>query len=109
MNTNEDLADFQLALQTKSIPSKTLLQKDVSYWERYGEFHSAVIPAAKDSKLCILGKTSTGRLRTWRQRECQPVSHLISTQTYSGGERLKAQSYEAFWLVISTVVLKVVS
>eukprot|EP00095_Tigriopus_kingsejongensis_P011359 maker-scaffold444_size168727-snap-gene-0.34 protein:Tk11359 transcript:maker-scaffold444_size168727-snap-gene-0.34-mRNA-1 annotation:"Chaoptin" len=79
VNTNEDVADFRLELKTKSFPPQTLFQTDIGYSERYGEF----VTEATDANLCILGKTSTGRVRSWRQQQCQSVRDTSSGLTSS--------------------------
>lgn len=90
VNTNEDVADFRLELKTKSFPPQTIFEKDVTYSERYGEVPSS----NQEASLCILGKTSTGRVRSWRQQQCQSVGDILAS---SSSTRFSLASY---WITL---------
>jgi hypothetical protein len=71
VNTNEDVGDFRIQL---SNGSGTLLVKDIGYTNRYDVIESS-LPNSGGSKLkmCLLVKTSLGRIRRWREDQCQAV------------------------------------
>lgn len=80
VNTNEDVADFRVELATlggkdsktgiRARP-RTLLVKDLGYKTRYDVIDS--IPGGEELRMCLLVKTSLGRIRRWRQDQCQSV------------------------------------
>jgi len=72
VNTNEDVADFRVELASVAKPRpKTLLVKDIGYNARYDVIDS--VPGGEELRLCLLTKTSLGRIRRWRQDQCQSI------------------------------------
>lgn len=72
VNTNEDVADFRVELASLAQPRpKTLLVKDIGYNARYDVIDS--VPGGEELRMCLLVKTSLGRIRRWRQDQCQSI------------------------------------
>jgi len=77
VNTNEDVGDFRVQLSNSS---GTLLVKDIGYANRYDVIDSALpYSAGEQLKMCLLVKTSLGRIRRWRQDQCQAVGPFSSS------------------------------
>ena len=77
VSTNEDVGDFRLELRTKGFPQTTLFEEDVPYNTRY-KILNPNIPGTRtrgtdDVTICLLAKSSSGRIRRWRQNQCQGV------------------------------------
>ncbi len=71
VNTNEDVGDFHLELRTRAFPQTTLFQRDISYDTRYQVLDH--LPGGEELSLCLLVKSSSGRVRRWRQDQCRQV------------------------------------
>merc|ERR1712004_153923 len=81
VNTNEDVGDFRVQLSNSS---GTLLVKDIGYANRYDVIDSALPNSAGEQlKMCLLVKTSLGRIRRWRQDQCQAVGPFSSAPQLS--------------------------
>jgi len=85
VNTNEDVADFRLELAShKHNRTRTVLIKDIGYNKRYDVLDQ--IPSGEQLRMCLLVKTSLGRIRRWRKdQQCQEVGPF-----YSGGAATEA-------------------
>merc|ERR1712223_8599 len=77
VSTNEDVGDFRLQLQSRSYPRSTLFSKDVSYSTRFQAIRG--IKSDDEVTLCLLAKTSTGRVRHWRDEQCKVVGPLAGS------------------------------
>ncbi len=96
VNTNEDVGDFHLELRTRTFPQTTLFERDISYDTRHvngtqlsfdllsvHRTNSTVmpnryqildkLPGGEELNLCLLVKSSAGRIRRWRQDQCHKV------------------------------------
>jgi len=72
VNTNEDVADFRVELASLAKPRpKTVLIKELGYNARYDVIDS--IPGGEELRMCLKVKTSLGRIRRWREDQCQSV------------------------------------
>jgi len=72
VNTNEDVADFRVELASLANKRpKTLLVKEIGYNARYDVIDS--IPGGEELRMCLLVKTSLGRIRRWRKDQCQSI------------------------------------
>ena len=99
VSTNEDVGDFRLEVQTRTFPRSTLFSKDLSYTTR----SQAIRGVSSDSEvsMCLLAKTSTGRIRRWKQDQCRIVGPL-----YGSAARATAQLVTwAFLLTLMTNTL----
>ena len=66
------MADFRVELASLAQPRpKTLLVKDIGYNARYDVIDS--VPGGEELRMCLLVKTSLGRIRRWRQDQCQSI------------------------------------
>merc|ERR1719285_1180222 len=79
VNTNEDVGDFRLELASlKGNKPRTLLVKDIGYNTRYDVLER--IPTGEELRMCLLVKTSLGRIRRWRKdQHCQEVGPFYSS------------------------------
>ena len=66
---------MELASLAKPRP-KTLLVKDIGYNARYDVIDS--VPGGEELRMCLLVKTSLGRIRRWRQDQCQSIGPFSS-------------------------------
>ena len=91
------MADFrvELASLAKACP-KTLLVKDIGYNARYDVIDS--IPGGEELRMCLLVKTSLGRIRRWRQDQCQPIGPFSKAGNISGIANIIALSILALKL-----------
>jgi len=72
VNTNEDVADFRVELASLAKPRpKTVLIKELGYNSRYDVIDH--IPGGEELRMCLKVKTSLGRIRRWREDQCQSV------------------------------------
>ena len=95
VNTNEDVADFrvELASLAKPVP-RTLVVKDIGYNARYDVIDS--LQSDEQLRLCLLVKSSLGRIRRWRKDQCQSVG------PFSAGNRLGSTSC---LVILSSIIL----
>eukprot|EP00092_Neocalanus_flemingeri_P025507 GFUD01027655.1.p1 GENE.GFUD01027655.1~~GFUD01027655.1.p1 ORF type:complete len:1068 (-),score=163.25 GFUD01027655.1:152-3355(-) len=98
VNTNEDVADFRVELASLAQPRpKTLLVKDIGYNARYDVIDS--VPGGEELRMCLLVKTSLGRIRRWRQDQCQSIG------PFSAGNRSGVPVIPAILAVLSVTLL----
>merc|ERR1712048_125619 len=79
VNTNEDVGDFRVELATLGKVDKsgererprTLLVKELGYTTRYDVIDA--VPTGEQLRMCLKVKTSLGRIRRWRQDQCEVV------------------------------------
>lgn len=65
------MGDFHLELRTRTFPQSTLFERDISYDTRYQILDR--LPGGEELNLCLLVKSSSGRLRRWRQDQCRKI------------------------------------
>jgi len=95
VNTNEDVGDFRLELASlRGNKPRTLLVKDIGYNTRYDVLDQ--IPPGEELRMCLLVKTSLGRIRRWRKdQHCQEVGPF-----YSNGNLVKTSASLLFALIV---------
>eukprot|EP00088_Acartia_fossae_P001194 TRINITY_DN10452_c0_g1_i2.p1 TRINITY_DN10452_c0_g1~~TRINITY_DN10452_c0_g1_i2.p1 ORF type:complete len:750 (-),score=93.28 TRINITY_DN10452_c0_g1_i2:158-2113(-) len=100
VNTNEDVGDFRLELASlKGNKPRTLLVKDIGYNTRYDVLDR--IPTGEELRMCLLVKTSLGRIRRWRKdQHCQEVGPF-----YSWSTSIKPQIFIIFTISLTVLNL----
>ena len=97
VSTNEDVGDFRLEVQTRTFPRSTLFSKDLTYSTRSQTIRG--VSSESEVSMCLLAKTSTGRIRRWKQDQCRIVGPL-----YGGASSVQIAK-KTIWLTTFLAII----
>jgi len=101
VNTNEDVGDFRLELASlKHNKPRTLLVKEIGYNTRFDVLDQ--VPSGEELRMCLLVKTSLGRIRRWRkEQQCQEVGPFRSAGSLNQPSLIFAAILACLFLVFN--------
>ncbi|XP_040569853.1 uncharacterized protein [Lepeophtheirus salmonis] len=85
VTTNEDVGDFRLEIRNSDFPPQTIATEDVDYGSRYTIIKNEFNEPSDKLKICLLAKNSAGRIRRWRQDQCQKISFSFRIKPFRFG------------------------